>query len=321
MTNKKIVEVISPFSDLEPIHRMKVLGLAKGAANEFSFHELGKADSLPSIILINCLHLDLVKNADFIKVLEQRSKNAVVMLLMADFYPSSLEYFQLWEKYVDVFLVPTPEMRDFVKIFTKKSVNVLIDPIDFGLIDSRLAKVKPSSPLKVVWFGYPESYAKSMEVYAGALANLHRLDEIEFHIVSKNDQYGKFDGGIMHEYCPDTFLELLGQFDVAVLSHFPFDFSISTQWKSENKAVLAINRGLPVIASRTPAYERLLGSCGLTDYLFSTADELVDAISRLKNPKTIRDYLSLSQNFVLEEYSIAKLSNDFKKIFQDSQKL
>ncbi len=315
MTNKKIVEVISPFSDLEPIHRMKVLGLVKGAANEFSFHEFGKADSLPSIILINCLHLDLVKNEDFIKALEQRSQNAVVMLLMADFYPSSLEYLKLWENYVDVFLVPTPEMRDFVKIFTKKSVNVLIDPIDFGLTDSRLVEAKPPSPLKVVWFGYPESYAKSMEMYAGVLTQLHQQRDIEFHIISKNDTYGEFAGCVMHEYRPDTFLDLLCQFDVAVLSHFPFDFSISTQWKSENKAVLAINRGLPVVASRTPTYSRLLESCAVGEFLFSTADDLVSALRKLQKPEVRDAYLRASQNTVLENYAISTMSRQLSKIF------
>lgn len=319
MTNKKVVEVISPFSDLEPIHRMKVLGLVKGATNEFTFHEFGTADSLPDIILINCLHLDLVKNTDFIKVFEQRSQNAVVMLLMADFYPTSLEYLKLWENYVDVFLVPTPEMRDFVNIFTKKSVNILIDPIDFGLTDSRVLEVKPSSPLKVVWFGYPESYTKSMEMYAEILSQLHQQHEIEFHIISKNTTYGEFEGGVMHDYRPDTFLDLLCQFDVALLSHFPFDFSISTQWKSENKAVLAINRGLPVVASRTPAYTRLLEACGLDEFLFSTADELVEALYKLKDSNAMTYYLKSSQDFILNEYSIIKFKNNFIKIYHDSK--
>lgn len=315
MTNKKIVEIISPFSDLEPIHRMKVLELVKVAAIKFSFHEFGKADSLPSIILINCLHLDLVKNEDFTKALEQRSHNAVVMLLMADFYPSSLEYLKLWENYVDVFLVPTPEMQDFMKIFTKKSVNVLIDPIDFGLTDSRMVGVKLSSPLKVVWFGYPESYAKSMEMYADVLTELHRQGQIEFHIISKNEAYGEFSGGVMHEYHPDTFLDLLCQFDVAVLSHFPFDFSISTQWKSENKAVLAINRGLPVVASNTPAYQRLLKACSQEQFLFSTKDELSVRLRKLMDPLERIRYLEASQDVILRGYSAQKMSEDWLEIF------
>ncbi len=320
MMPKKSIEIISPFGDLEPIHRMKVLGLEKFCPKEFCFYRFGGAPELPSIILINCLHLDLVKSPEFIKTLQYRSSNAVVMLLMADFYPQSIEYLRYWEKYVDVFLVPTPEMSEFIKIFTRKSVSVLIDPIDFGLLESRTPAIGNNLPLKVVWFGYPESYAKSMEIYAETLFALHRQKKIEFNIVSKNNVYGDIGGAFMHEYRTETFLDLLSQFDVAVLSHFPFDFSISTQWKSENKAVLAINRGLPVIASRTPAYQRLLQACGQDEYLFSTVGELENSLERIANPANRVKYLKMSQDKVRLQYSASEMTKIFFKIWTEVSK-
>ena len=87
------------------------------------------------------------------------------------------------------------------------------------------------------------------------------------------------------------------------LSHASFDFSISSFLKSENKAVLAINRGLPAVASRTPAYERLLIGCGLEEYLFSSNIELIDALKRLQHHHERERYLKLSQGTILQKYN------------------
>lgn len=310
------LEVLSPFSMYEPIHRMKITGLISQLKQVFSFQDFGSGKENPDGVLINCLHQDIIDNPEFLDILEKRTSDAVVMMIMADFYPNSIEYLNKWSTFVDVFLVPTPEMRDFVQIYTKRKVEVLIDPIDFGLLSSKKVESEKNSGMRVVWFGYPESYNKSMMPFEKVLTDMHQSGEIEFHIISKSESYGETPNGFIHEYNPDTFLDLLSNFDVCVLSHFPFDFSISTSWKSENKAGLAINRGLPVVASRTPAYSRLLENCNARTSLFSTSVELKSAITRMQNPDIRKAYLESAQDFVLQNYSVENLAKHFMGIFQ-----
>jgi len=312
---KPTIEVLSPFSMHEPIHRMKITGLISRLGQVFAFNNFGSGKENPDGVLVNCLHQDIIDNPDFLATLRGRATDAVVMMMMADFYPNSIEYLNKWSKFVDIFLVPTPEMRDFIQIYTRKKVEVLIDPIDFGLLHSEKVRSEKNSGIRVVWFGYPESYSKSMVPFEETLIDMHRSGEIEFHIISKNESYGEGPNGFMHEYNPDTFLDLLSNFDVCVLSHLPFDFSISTQWKSENKAVLAINRGLPVVASRTPAYRRLLENCNVGNSLFSTNFELKSAITRMQDPDARKVYLHSSQDFVLQNYSVDNLAKQFLDSF------
>ncbi len=319
--NKEVIEVLSPFGNGEPIHRMKICGLVSNLEDIFDFREFDSSSEKPVGLLINCLHQDVIGDPNFIKVLSERAKYSVVMLMLADFYPTSIEYLQKWSEFVDIFLVPTPEMQKFIQIYTHKKVEVLIDPIDFGLMASEKKRSDITRGMRVVWFGYPESYGKSMSLFEGRLIEMHRTGEIQFHIISKNDSYGESPTGFMHEYTPETFPGLISHFDVCVLSHMPFDFSISTQWKSENKAVLAINRGLPVIASNTPAYQRLLKACNQEEFLFSTKDELSTGLRKLMDPQERARYLDASQDIILKRYSAKRMSEDWLEIFLSAKLL
>lgn len=314
------IEILSPFNMNEPIHRMKIAELKAQLKDKFNFCEFGLHPS-PDGVVINCLHQDIVSNPEFSDALKRRAKQSIVMLMMADFYPNSIQYLNQWSEFVDIFLVPTAEMMEFVQPFTNKKVQVLPDPIDFGLMESQGLRSQRGDGTRVVWFGYPESYNKSMGLFESTLFQLHQSGDIEFHIVSKNASYGEGPNGLMHEYDPSTFLNLLSMFDVCVLSHFPLDFLISTAWKSENKAVLAINRGLPVVASNTPAYSQLLKSYGVGEYIFSTPAELSIAIKKLTNPQARMNYLAQCQEGILEKYSASKMACDWSEIFYQERQL
>jgi hypothetical protein len=273
-----LVEILNPFNHDEPISRMKFEALKKNLGDRFIFSELN-ATSKPSAILINSLLEDPLLDEGFHRLMNEKRQTAISMLFIADFYKEAANLLKGWSQYIDIFLVPTIEMKNIVQIHTPNKVEVLVDPIDFNLQNSKTNK-GGSNPIKVCWFGYPESYKKSMAAFESTIIEMNIAEEIDYHIISKNNFYGKSTKGFgtIHEYNQETFLKLLENFDICVLSHHPLDFEINTYIKSENKAVLAINRGLPVIASSTPAYSRLLNQCGLSEYLFSTAAELKTAI-------------------------------------------
>lgn len=122
--------------------------------------------------------------------------------------------------------------------------------------------------------------------------------------------------GHVKAYRADTILSELDQHDVVVLSHLAFDFSVNTHTKSENKAVLAINRGLPVIASDTPAYARLLGQFGLNEYLFNSRDSLVAAVQRLRLPQDRNAYLERCQARVTADYNHAQIARQWVTLLE-----
>lgn len=317
-TAREIVEILTPFDSSEAVQRLKVDPLVKLKGTEFDFRRFGSGGEATASVVINGLNIDFDRNPSLFNVLQTRARTALIMLFFADVGAPALRALRTLSSVVDVFLVPTPEMRDFVRTFTHRPVEILFDPIDFCLHES-LAKEPPDEGLKVVWFGYPESYGRSMAEYQQCLMSLHQSGEIDYHIVTKNERYGRTPSCVLHEYVWDCFPALLETFDVCVASHAPFDFTVSSLWKSENKAVLAINRGLAVVASRTPAYTRLLARCGLEEYLFSAPAELIGLLRRLRSPAERRRYLSLSQRAVLEHYAASRMADDWVQLYRASR--
>lgn len=318
---KRIIEVLTPFDSREAVQRMKIDTLVRYKADEFNFVNFGEIDT-PTAILINSLNSHRVSigpGSALFSSLEKKTETAVIMLFVGDIFPASIPVLRMWSSIVDIFLVPTPEMRNFVSAFTDRRVEVLIDPIDFELQDSYAGRPH-GGPTKVVWFGYPETYPKSMGEYEATLQGLQKSGEIEYHVITRNKFYGDAGWLTIHEYDPSTFIPLLQSFDVCVVSHIPFDFTLGTYFKSENKMILAVNRGLAVVASRTPAYERVLSKCGLDAFLFSSKGELTAALKKLQSWTDRKNYLSRIQGYVLENYTSMKMAEDWGKLYWDARR-
>ncbi len=315
---KNNIEILSPYPD-GVVHRVKFNPLIAQKPAGFNFCRLQESNEKVSGILINGLKIDLDTNPRLVSLLQKRAQHAVIMLFIPDISNKLIPSLKRWSELVDVLLLPTPEMKDVVQLFTNRSVEVLLDPIDFGFTNSFKKPTDNKKPLKIVWFGYPDSYQKSMIAHEHTLTTLHLEKEIEYHIVTKNKHYGKVQNCIIHQYTPETFPALLQTFDACVLSHVPTDFDVNTYCKSENKAVLAINRGVPVIASKTPAYQRLLTNCGLENYLFTSNSGIVELINKLRSFEERSHYLQLSQEYVLKNYSSQKMVKDWVKIYERTQ--
>jgi hypothetical protein len=319
MSNKNnLVEILNPYNHDEPITRMKIEALKKNLGDKFIFSELN-VTSKSSVILINSLLQQPLSDEGFRNLISEKRSSAITMLFIADFYKQAVSLLKDWSQYIDIFLVPTIEMKNIVQVHTSSKVEALVDPIDFNLQSYKTKKMS-NSPIKVCWFGFPESYKKSMTEFETSIVEMNITGEIDYHIISKNDSYGKSTKGFgtIHEYRQETFLELLENFDVCVLSHHPLDFDINTYIKSENKAVLAINCGLPVVASSTPAYSRLLNQCGLSEFLFSSTEELKVAIKKMQSLEIRENYLKKSQSIILNTYSGAKMAEQWMKIYESA---
>ena len=313
-SNKPIVEIVTLGNINDASYRLKIDSLIKEKSKSFDFRKYGQGNENTVAVLIHKRSSVYALKPDF----KKNRPNAVVMLFISDLVKSESEKFVNIPEFIDVILVPTYEMKYHLESLTKCKVELLLDPIDFNFNKSLNSKRESLTKkiIKVVWFGNPESYYKSMGCFEESLEDLTSSKEIEFHIVSKNSFNFTKKFYIFHDYKITTFQNLIEEFDICISSHTPSDFSISTFWKSENKAILAINRGLPVVASRTPAHERLFDECNLIQYLFSSGEELKANLRKLNSEKERKKFLNSSQNYVLEKYSSKKISDDWHFIYK-----
>ena len=311
---RPVIEVLSPFKADEAVERMKVMGLVRALSGGHQFKRFDAAGEPPDGVLINGSRINFKKDERLVKALLARKAHSVVMLLLPDLYAQTVARLQEWAEVVDVFLVATPELASQVRAITDCDARVLEDPIDFGFVAS-VRKTTGNHPPQVVWFGYPESYTKSMACFQDALLRLHGAGEIDYTIVTNIEKFGEIPHNNILAYDHNTFPEVIAGFDICISSHVPLDFSMSTYWKSENKAVLAINRGVPVIASRTPAHQRLFAACGVQEFLFDNNNELRNVIRRLADQAMREKYLDQTQEFILRHYSITAIARKWTEIF------
>lgn len=314
---KKIL-VLNACGKEDPIYRMKILPFIKYKNGEYAFIDPSNDHSKYDGIILR-LQLDSPAPERVLSILKENDCKAPTVLLLPDFESKHLKLLLEIAPLIDEILVPTPEMLHLVSAFIDTSASLLFDPVDFGLEHFVQRSTFPDyldKPLKVVWFGYPESFNKSMSWHLPAIKSLVESNEIEFHVITRNSSYGKKSFFTIHQYDQKSFLTLLDGFDICLLSHTPNDFSVSTYSKSENKAVLSINQGLPIVATRTPAYKRLMTACHTSEYLFSSNSELVSAIRLLKIGNNRNCFLKLSQEKIFKNYSSKKMSDDFDLIFK-----
>lgn len=307
------VEIVSRYGLEEPLFRMKFLGFAKAFPKRFRFVKFGDGDVNTKALLINKLDGMLLLHSEF----REKRPNAAVMLFLADLHPEDLPGIRAHETRVDLIIVPTQEMRDFLSALVKTPVFTIPDPIDFWITKPRRKQHQKSfgrRPLRVIWFGYPESYRRSMLPYDGALSSLVSRGLIDMTILTSRTRLNFHASFRQQIYDWQTAAQVITEHDVTVSSHLPFDFSVSTLMKSENKAILSIALGLPVVASRSPANTRLLSRLGLDNYLFSTSNELESALMLLEDPATRDYYLDRAQPIVAREYSYLEVAKQWESL-------
>lgn len=155
----------------------------------------------------------------------------------------------------------------------KLSSNVKSTPLNKS--DKSELKAANSSPVqKIVWFGnHGADHAKfgmlDLLYIRESLEKLATEFDIELLVISNNlDKYKKY---ILPMAIPSRYIEWnadsmaahLSSADVAVIPNSLDAFSLC---KSANRSVLALMHGVPVVATLTPALEKLRGCIGLDDF-------------------------------------------------------
>ncbi len=314
MKHRPVCAILSAHNSSDAAKRMKIDAIQVKCMNSVNFVRFGQQGATADCILVNHL-FSIEAREEEIREFKRYNPHCSIMGFVSDFYPNVMEQMRRFEDLIDVYVVPTVEMQINMSCFVDSEVVVIPDPIDFHLEDSVEKLHVQKRPMDVLWYGYRESFDRSMLEFSPLLEWMHETLQIRYHIVTNVAGFGHRDNVLLHQYDLDTFPRLLPQFDLCILSHVPNDFQMATYSKSNNKATLAINRGVPVIASRTPSYQQLLEECGLSEYLFVSRRELEIAINKLSDADKRNRYLKKSQGVVLEKYSATQVAKKWLELF------
>ncbi len=201
-----------------------------------------------------------------------------IICLCSDVY--SLEPYRNLSEVVDVFLAPSLFHQKLIQSAIKKPVFVIPEAVDPISLPSNGEYANVLSRNNVCWFGYPESFNKSLCYIINDAFDISEFNKDRFSIItSKNDILME---DVLHlEFNFNTFYEISGNYSYSILSHFPFDLKINTYIKSPNKMITSIVRGIIPLVSATPNYEEIARKYGLESLCFGSASDLSNMLSKL----------------------------------------
>ena len=168
---------------------------------------------------------------------------------------------------------------------------------------------------KLIWFGnHGADYASfgitDILIFASALQALALDFDIELWVVSNSRE--KYEQVVLPMGVKSRYLEwderqvdkLLPGMDICIVPNSLDEFSIT---KSANRALKALAAGVPVVATRTSAYEELDGMVWLGDPLQGLREYLENASLR-------RKHLKLAKETIHRRFSLQRLGEDLESL-------
>jgi len=225
----------------------------------------------------------------------------------------------------DAVVCSTLEQRDVISRFNP---NVLLS---FDYFADELGPPKQdylrNGKLKIVWEGQSTTLP-NLQVLREPLNDLR--DKIELHIVTDpviHRYFGRFGGypaldalnGIecdkhFHRWDRATFSDRITACDLAVI---PIDRSNDLWWaKPENKLVLLWQLGMPVLATGTPVYRRVMQAAGV-DMSCIAPNDWARQLDRLiaAPPSRLKEVGTRCQDYALAAYSRDEFVRRFDEAF------
>jgi glycosyltransferase involved in cell wall biosynthesis len=233
-------------------------------------------------------------------LIDCKNNGTKIVVIASDVYKVDAERLLNWFSISDIILSHSKIHKQFIQSLTDVRVELMEDCIDF-LIDKKYTPVNTNPIPKICWFGYPESYYKSMYVYEDIISNFVEQNKLEFYLITNpNFIQSKFP---IIPYNSDTFIDVFTKFDGCILSHSPLDWDINTFVKSHNKLTLSIALGVPSITSYTPSYSEILFDTDLMPFTFSGVESFKHSLELLLDKNERKKYLDKSQDYIISNFS------------------
>jgi len=226
----------------------------------------------------------------------------------------------------DAVICSTEEQRDAISRYNR---NV---HISFDWVDPELGAPKSDysrcGKLKLVWEGQSTTLP-NLQLLRGMLNRFH--DQVELHVVTDPliyrhfGKYGPFPARealrgincdiIFHDWDASTFSAHIVACDLAII---PIDGRNRFWWgKPENKLVLLWKLGMPVLATATPVYRRVMTAAG-SDLLCQTEAQWASALQAiLEGPSAKLETIGQAcRSFANRHYSEGEFLGRFDAVFR-----
>lgn len=315
----------------------------EGAQNRIFFSIFSKLSAIRNDIVFTDFDYLINNNINDEDILIFCSSDPFVNKLMSNTYKIYLcvcdiynfDVFKSYNNSFTGFFVPSSAHKNVLDFIYGYNIYVLLETEDPAFSSACLFKgnrslIPINNEVRMAWFGYSESFDKSMSYLIPTLELCIKSKKIScLNIYSERNMIRKtlFNYHIFNE---DTIAASLSiENDYCILSHIPFDLNINTFIKSDNKLISAINCGLIPICSSTPNYSDLMHKLGLSKFLFKNSDELINIINNLdlindkillKSSKILLDQI-LSQRTTSNSLTIDNLVYDSNSSIQKPSKL
>ena len=225
---------------------------------------------------------------------------AKIVVLCSDIY--DLATIRKFASQADLLLVPTRLHRDLMQSAVMTPVRVLPEAVDPIALPGEGPVLPPAIDNNICWFGYPESFAKSMRYLLPDALKASGFPAKRLCVLTAPG--AELLSGLRHKsFTPESFYAETAEYSHALLSHFVHDHHINTFIKSPNKLVTSLVRGMVPLASATPSYLEIARSYHLEKLLFTGPADLA---RQLKTLDAERDR---------QAYGLAAIGQDLQKTF------
>ena len=188
---------------------------------------------------------------------------------------------------------------------------------------------KSDKVFNIVWEGMGDN-AYAFKYLKSVFAELEKKHEIALHFVTDlsylrySGRYGKtYTSDIVKELSKRVYLyewnelmcsEIISSCDLAII---PVDLTNPlVKGKPENKLLLFWRMGVPVITSKTPAYERAMKEAGL-DMTCRTKTEWLDMLDKFIIDKGLREISGLAGKETADtKYSETQILSNWDNLFE-----
>lgn len=248
----------------------------------------------------------------------------------AHLVPSYLKAVETMCRRADIVVCSTPEQEEVLRAHADDVRPILDVHEEVPVRTPRPAPVP--GLLRLFWEGLPENLRGFHAVFNSALRELSAGIQVQLHLVTDPVTYrwfgrvGRFpttrliDGlpgtSAIYRWSVSSLSEVAGRCDVGVI---PLDLRDPlAAGKPENKLALMWRLGLPVVATATPAYRRVMKASGL-NLTCSTSEEWVELLLALAQDRSLREEAAdRGDEYVRTHHSREALLGKWDKVVQDA---
>lgn len=205
----------------------------------------------------------------------------------------------------DVVTVDTLPRAEQANRFTVTTPIIIPDGIDFQQKPEKIATIRENIK-SIVTFGYPANVKTALPFLAHAGIKAAYIGK------AKEKKYPKMK---YITWSLDTFLDEILKHDVAFVAHgnLPLDKA-----RSNNRLLLCMSLGIPVITTASFAYKKDMRQCHLDKYIIKEKKEIRKALKSMADKKERENISKRMIEYSWKNYSPQKCSYMFMKAIENA---